>query len=920
MSGLDDSTFIDLFPFFPLKGINKLQTSRPDQDRIADPLRTGAGEGMVFYLGQGYNVTKSKRREPFVIIPTKLHIPRPRTELISRTRLLRRLSEGLHCALTLVTSPAGYGKTTALGEWAMMQETPVAWVSLDQGDNDPNRFWTYTVAALKQACNSFPDQHVLHFLSEDRSVISLIAALVNALNRVSQPVLLIWDDIHSIEHPTIRSGIEYLLNHLPPHVHLYMAGRFKPALSLSRLRMESGLNHIDVDELRFDSPETYAFFAACGGIRFSEQELVSIRQKTEGWIAAMRLALLSVNGTPDPAALAGKLSGAHGDLADYFFEEVLSGQPHAISRFLLQTSILNRMTVELCEAVTGMAESATCLQALEQKNLFLVPLDQNREWYRYHHLFQQFLMTQLQIREPNRWQDLHISAARWLEENGDFHEAVHHYLSASQYEDALRLIESLAPEMMSQEWATLGGWLSTVPESLLMARPKMLLTKLAALYLAGQTEEATEGYWRAMRRLEESPESNHADDRRFLQSGLAFLAAIRTFLDRDFHDAVHFSKQYVEGHPEGDLFVGFGSDPDGYHPLWNVYVSDGSLRTAEQVLPALISAWSETRNVYLTAHLCIDFGKWHYERNHLNEAKNYMERALDLAQTHNHISLMTIASLWLARILAVRGDAEASRMMVDGIAKLTAGRARPQLTGKIAWFLALQGKLLGDEGPVTAWLETSDLRSGDEIPLSMIKEYNLLACHLADQGNTEEATALIERLLSIASQAGKQSDFIRLLVHKSIIFSMQGKTALSMELLEEALAAAWPQGYIRTFVDEGAPLKALVEHYLKLRQSQRYRPGRKVPLSYVKRLLRLFISVAGTEEERLLPESGLFPLTPKEREVLRLMKDGLSNKEIGEHLQVSLATVKTHINHIYGKLQVHHRLQALERAEQLKWL
>lgn len=297
-----------------------------------------------------------------LIVATKLHIPRPRAALVPRPRLVRRLSEGLRHVLTLVTAPAGYGKTTLLGEWAKTLDMPVAWVSLDRGDNDLLRFWTHTLAALQQACPSLHEQAALRLSAKDRTGDSLILALLNGLHRMSQPIVLIWDDIHVIENPAIQQGISYFLNRLPPQVHLYMAGRTKPALQLARLKVQEGLNHIDVDELRFDAAETADFFSTCAGMTLSVDELNPIRERTEGWIAAMRLAVLSMDGETDPAAMVRKLSGAGGDLSDYFFEEVLTRQPEPLQQFLLRTAILDRMTGGLCEAVTGMADSAACLQ------------------------------------------------------------------------------------------------------------------------------------------------------------------------------------------------------------------------------------------------------------------------------------------------------------------------------------------------------------------------------------------------------------------------------------------------------------------------------------------------------------------------------------------------------------------------------
>ncbi|MEC0136934.1 LuxR C-terminal-related transcriptional regulator [Paenibacillus macerans] len=851
-----------------------------------------------------------------MIIATKLHIPRSRSSLVARSRLTRLLHEGLDRTLTLITAPAGYGKTTLLGEWVMTLENPVAWVSLDQGDNDRMRFWAHTLAALKQAYPSFNEQAVLRHAVEDPSGVSLIAALVNGLHRISQTTVLVWDDFHHIEEESILKGVTYLLERLPPHVHLYLASRNPPALPLSRLRAENRLISLDASDLRFAPDETTEFFAKCGGIQLSNEDAAVVQKKTEGWAAAMRLAILSLHEHADPASLVWKMAGTERDISDYFFDEVFSLQSETMQHFLLYTSILDRMTGELCQAVTGIAESDAYLQQLDKESLFLVALDQRREWYRYHHLFRQFLTAQLKIREPRQWKTYHMTAGKWLEKNGYPHEAVDHYLAAAGYEHALSLIEKIAQELMDKEWTTLCTWLSAIPDTLLFARPMMLLTKLASQYMSGHVEAATDGYWQAVRWLEEDTDPLPPEEAETLQAGLAFLAAFRTFMEREFEYAVQFSKEYVEKHAEGEFLIGFGSDRDGYHPVFDIYVSDDSLQLAEQVLTPLLSIWSETRNIYFVAHLYIDLGKMQYERNRLVEAEKVMRQAYDIGRTHHNISLMTIAALWLARIAAVQGDEETSNQILRELARLTSETTNSRLSGKIALFRAMLGRMKRDEKPVRQWLRKSGLRFRDEIPLSMIKEYDVLASILAEQGKMEEAAALTERLLQLSIEEGRQSDRIRLLVHKSMILSLQGRISDSMDVLEEALALARPEGYIRTFVDEGAPLGQLLDHYIRLRQHQHRRPSHKVSLSYVKRLRRLIPQV---EREAGTPHEGtVVVLTAREQRVLRLMETGMSNKEIALKLNVSLATVKTHINNIYGKLQSKNRLQALERARTLQ--
>lgn len=856
-----------------------------------------------------------------IIIDTKLHIPRPRVPIIERDDLIRRLDEGLNYELTLITAPAGYGKTTLLSEWTMTLHQPVAWLSLDQRDNDPARFWGHTIAALKQAYHEFDEQFVVRHIAEDITGDSLIAALINELHHISQTVIMIWDDFHMISDPTIRNSVVYLLERLPSHVHFYIASRIPPSLSLSRLRVKNALNRLEADDLCFKQQEITQFFVKHCGMLLSNREIAIIQERTEGWPTAMRLAVMALPEQADSDALIQKVTGTERDISNYFFEEVFSRQSDTVQQFLMQTSILERMTNELCHAVTDIITSETNLQQLEENSLFLISLDEHQEWYRYHHLFQTFLVKQLKKSQPLEWEKLHIRAGKWLEDNGYPQEAVEHYLASSSFEYALTLLEKLVPDLMFKEWKTLGDWLHAIPNKLLFTKPMMLLTKLAAQYLSGQIETATEGYWQVMHTLKESETSLPLKVRQTLQAGLPFLSAFRLFLDRNYEGAIQYSREYTKIHPKGDLFVGFGSDRDGYHPVWDIYVSDDSLLLADQIVTTMLSIWSETENAPFIAHLHIDFGKLLYERNHLNEAKRYMQQAYQFGKQCNNVSLMVIAELWLARIAAVQGKWNVADEIIMELEKQTSEMMNPHLFRKVVLFQAILGKLKDSKQWQKHWLKRSGLSDTDEIPVSMVEEYRLLAMIQAGQGQQERANMLIERLLHIVNKAGRrQGERIRLLIAKSIVFSLQGKVGQSMKTLEEALAIAYPENYMRIFVDEGTTFGMLLAQYIKFRQSQQYRPIKKVPLPYVKQLQNLIFPFDQASESAILINGYKPSLTLKEQEVLKLMEIGLTNKEMADKLGVSLSTIKTHINNMYSKLQVKNRLQALERARAYKLL
>ncbi|WP_052310073.1 LuxR C-terminal-related transcriptional regulator [Paenibacillus senegalensis] len=852
--------------------------------------------------------------DPVMILATKLHIPRSRTALITRCRLANRLEEGLDHALTLVTAPAGYGKTTLLSEWTKTVELPVAWLSLDQGDNDSNRFWTHAIAALKQACPDFDDQPVLRFSSGDASGLSFIAALINGLNRLTAPVVLIWDDFHLIEERMIVEGVSYFLEHLPSHIHLYIASRSMPELPLAKMRTWGRLNQLETEDLRFAAEEAVQFFASYQELQLSAQETAAVMERTEGWAAGMRLAALLLSKSAQRGSNIQRISGQQRDYADYFMEEILSQQPNPLQQFLLQTSILERMNSELCAAVTGMANSSLLLQELEQANLFLLPLDEQREWYRYHHLFGQFLRAQIRMRSPEQVHALHAAAGRWLEENGFAYEAMDHYLTGSLYEDALRLLKKLAPQMMRAHWSTLRSWFAAIPDSLLFGQPMLFMMKMASFFLSGEYEMAKRTLAWVKEKISENAASLPQQTAGMMHAGISVLEAFNAFFAKDFAASIRYSERYVQMHPDGDLFVGLGTDEEGYQPVWDIYAVAGGLNAAEHVLNEYLRVWSGTKNVFFVAHLHMNYARLLYERNQLHEAEQEFRKALELGKQHRHLNLTVMSSLWTARIYSAEGRWDEADRIIRAQAEQVDREQYPVITGRIRWFAALLERMRADGGDAAAaWLDHCGLRYEDEIPLSMMDEYDLFACLLAERGRTEQALQVIDRLLGLAEQTGRRHDKLRLLVHRSIILDKLEAEALSMDALDQALKLSQGEGYFRTFADEGRRLSDLLAKYVQLRQSRYLGSNSGISLAYVKRLLGAITPYNHGWTDAV---QAYRSLTGQELNVVKLMSDGLSNKEIAARLGIAPSTLKTHINNLYSKLQVNNRLQAIQRAKQ----
>lgn len=856
-----------------------------------------------------------------VIIETKLHIPRIRQEVVARPILNAKLDKGLECKATLITAPPGYGKTTTVSEWTRNTAVPVAWVSLDQEDNNWIRFWMHVLAALKKAVANFDEQAIYRFASSEDSEESFIAAFINRLNRMPEPVAIVWDDFHYIENASILNGINYLLKRLPAHVHLYIMSRVqpKPSLQISKLRTSGELNSVDVEDLRFQLEESQQFFNCSVYSDLSVSEKMTILKQTEGWITGMRLAMLLLNREKNHASMISDISGGQRDIADYFFEEVLDNQSGIMQKFLLQTSILKRMNSQLCAAITGLSNSSELLQELERNNLFIVPLDEHREWYRYHHLFHEYLSTQHEAREREQVRmDLHSTAGKWLEANHLLQEATVHYIASHNYEEVLRLWEGMLPQLTDYERVTLHKWLNQAPSELLFEKPMLYLTNLASLFLSGHIEAAKEKFWWAFQRLEDASACLPLHETTKFRAGLLFLAAFKAYLERDLELSFRYSEQYIQCDPKGALFISLGTSGGGHHPNWEIHVMTSSLQTSEQVLKDLLQIWSGTENAYFFAHLCIDYGKLLYEWNRLKEAEQYLLQTLEVGRAYGNVSLEVMAVLLLARVYNASDRSEMANAILESLAEQVDTERYPKFAWKIKLFQVRQHWKQGEVERAREWLAASELHVEDEIPSSMIEDYHFYACLLAEQQTPKEAASLIERLLWMSQREGRQSDTIRLLTHKSLLLAKRGNILQSMHVIEEALSLAEPAGFIRTFLDEGEPLLRLLRRYVEARQSQHYLQTRKVSLSYVKQLIGLFPIELTADVGGECNVGAAWSLTAKEMEVMQLLHRGMSNKEIAAALSVSLSTVKTHVNNIYRKLQVNSRILAIQRAAQLK--
>lgn len=852
-----------------------------------------------------------------IIIETKLHIPRVREGLISRAHLMKVLDDGLNYKLTLVTAPAGYGKTTVLCEWIKDVKYPVVWVSLDEGDNNWMHFWMHVITAVKQAVPSFDAKDVLSLSLLGDSDDSLIATLINELNRLPEPLIIVWDDFHCMENTSIIDGVTYLLKRLPVHIHFFITSRIQPSLPLSKMRINGELNLVNTEDLRFKQSESMELFKSMHELDLSIEETSAVLERTEGWITGLHLAIISLNNKNKRSTFIQGITGDQRDIAAYFFEEVLGNQDEEMQTFLLKTSILGRMNGELCEAITGIDKSVLFLRELELNNLFIISLDADQTWYRYHHLFQEFLRMHLKTLQQEQLKMLHMEAGRWFEKNGDVAEAINHYLCYANYEEVLRLLEKMESKLMLYGWSAIRNWLDAIPNELLFTKPLLYMMNSMSYLLSGQLEIGKEKLEWVTDKLEQTGVTFSEELVKQYETGLYFLHIIYAYFENDFETAIHYSEEFVQRNPAGDFSLGLILEGDAEHPTWDLSVTISSLHEAESILKRLLAIWSNTENYHFEADARMGYGMLMHEWNRLEEAEIHLQRARDLGITHKNAIISIISGILLAKTLLAGGQlGKLEDLLIELVEEVNNGRY-VSLKMKIATLQAQIKSVQGDVQHALTWLDVCGIQPSDEIPLFMLEEYELLACLLADQGRTQEAIQLINRLLYINTKAGRKRDIIRLTMEKGLILARQGEIVRSLDLLEEALALGEAEGYIRTFLDRGVPFSNLLAVYREMRRKQDCNSPNKVSKAYVNQLSELK-PIGLVDSVKRPPQKNLNEkLTPKEMNILLLIQTGMTNNEMAMELNISLSTVKSHLNNLYRKLKVNNRMLAVQRATQL---
>jgi LuxR family maltose regulon positive regulatory protein len=907
------------------------------------------------------------------LLSIKLCAPQTLPGLLPRRRLTDKLDAGLQRTLTLVSAPPGFGKTTLLSGWINEREGDLraGWLSLDHEDNDPARFLSYLITAMQafhdelgevalsmlRAPQPPPLEMVLSSLVNelaDLYAISPYAQISTAEGSSRCPFVLVLDDCQLIEAPSIHKALAFLIEHIPPHVHLVLSTRSDPPIPLARLRARGLLNELRQADLRFSSEEVAAFLDQAMGLALSDSEVEALEMRTEGWIAGLQLAAVALQGTlplqrPEAAKnLIKDFDSSHRYVIDYLAEEVLSQQPDEIGEFLRQTAVLDQLSAPLCDAVTGREDSLRLLQHLERSNLFLVPLDHRREWYRYHRLFADFLRSRDDAPPQG---PLHRRAALWYEAHGYPAEAVKHLMASGDVEEMGRLVVLAAGDLLQAgQLSTVLGWLDALPEQVVRTRFELSIYKGLGSFLMGEVESAA-SYAESAQAVVPSDVS---------RPSLAWLVGLRAYLARILEGNPQKSKALTREAlaliESGDLF---------FRGMLLINLAeleheDGDLDTAIKTLHKVIQLGWETGihlatigavgNLVLLLNMqgkrraavgwCreaiaehidrqgrpmpaagigyLGLGMMYFEANELERAQRYLHRGFELAQPLAIIGVVRLAKIWLAKLQWARGEGEEALLTMR-----QALRAEVQF-GPLAFtqlMAAVQADLhlgQGNLATAAAWAETADLSDPTLPDYWGWQEHLVYARVLLAQNRLIEAENLLAIIGRAARQNGRHGPLIAVQVLRARVAQALGQADDALSFLEGALQLAAPEGYRRVFLDGDRAMAEL------LGQVRRHLSD-VAEIDFVESLLGAFPQQTPEPQQtspRALSEAPRWrlpiePLTERELEILRLIAAGRSNPEIADVLYLSVNTVKWHAKNLYAKLDVGSRVEVVARAQEL---
>jgi LuxR family maltose regulon positive regulatory protein len=898
------------------------------------------------------------------LLNSKYRLPSPRPGAVPRQRLAERRLAMSQSPLTVVSAPAGFGKTTLLTEWlaaGVADGAAGAWLSLDRRDHDPALFWTYVVTAMQTAVDGIGNAALSLLASSSPSIDAALAALLNDLDGLSTDLLLVLDDYHLVDTPEVHDGMTFLLEHQPPQLHLILATRADPPLPLAQLRARGRLVEVRAADLRFTPEEATAYLNGPMQLGLNDGDVAALEGRTEGWIAALQLAALSLQGREDVSAFIAGFAGDDRYIVDYLAEEVLTRQSADVRDFLLRTSVLERLTGPLCDAVTGRDDGKGTLVALERANLFLVPLDDRRQWYRYHHLFADVLTAHLRDERPDEVTELHRRASEWFAAHDDTSQAITHALAGDDTGRAADLMELAMPVMARERReAELARWLHALPEAVVRTRPVLGVAFVGALAQAlefdtvgerlDQIEDAlrlADGSWPE----QPPPDVIVVDHHRYqsLPAHIEMYRAALALVSGDLDGTITYARAALSLAPPDDALAraaagalaGLASwtlgDLVGAHAAYSESVAGlasvgfhadvlgctitlGDIRRTQGQLAAALRTYQQALDVTAsapgseplrgTADMHIGTAGVLLERNDLTAAREHVAASQRLGE---HNGLPQNPYRWrvvMARLCEAEGDLDNALALLDEAERVYAGDYAPNVQPVPAVRARLRLRR-GELAQVAEWARERQLSSEDDA--FYLREYEhltlarlLIAQHRVEPhaSDIEKALTLLDRLLAAAESGRRGASVIEALVLKALAHDAGQDATAALAALHRAVTLAQPEGYVRLFADEGAPMAALLK-------ALRKQPNAAAGVN------RLLVATAKAGTHAAVPQQLIEPLSERELDVLRLLGSDLGGPDIARELSVSLNTVRTHTKNIYAKLGVTSRRAAVRQAHDL---
>jgi LuxR family maltose regulon positive regulatory protein len=893
---------------------------------------------------------------PETLLRTKLFVPSLRPDLVLRPHLYDRLNEGSNQKLTLVSAPAGFGKSTLVSGWLAESGVQAAWLSLDQGDNDPVRFWIYLIAAM-QTIHQDVGVEARQIVSAPQlhSTEPVAITLINDISQLAHDLIVILDDYHVIEEEQVHLGLSYLLEHQPPNLHLILLTRVDPSISLARLRAHGRLVEIRAGDLQFSSDEAGMLFNDVASLNLNPKQVEALNRRAEGWIVGLNLAALSLKEQPTSDTVIERFTGSHKFILDYLTEEVVEALPEVHRQFLLRTSILDRFCAALCSAVTGNPASQRLLDELHNDSLFLIPLDASGTWFRYHHLFAEVLHALLERDHPSEIDGLHLQAAVWFERERHAGEAVDHALRSGDMAWAREMVLKHGLLFLQRgEVATVLRWLDALPDSRDGADPSVPLARCWALFLSGQNtaiephlEQANNAYEQlvdegflsgaqkdfvaaqlammrsvlASGRGEHATSVTHAEEAaRLVPSEMLetigtqwnMLAAARAGAG-DYDGAIKaFRRGIVLAQTKGNLVAAYGAT---YGQAMYLLVQGRLSEARELCRSAIDRAESDGhRNFPATGALYVAMARIELERNHLDEAEAFLDSGLRVARPGGFGEVVRTGRHLRAHLATARGDVDAAADIFLATERIVTAIENPYLAGELNWEWARLCLRVGDLAAARDKLHILEEKAAATQHANLLLwRMWLLPRVLCAEERYQETLSALDESIHRARAANSNGELIRLLALQAVVLNRLGDQITARSALREALALGAPGGYIWRWLDVGPELGPLLRDLKDDPDtSQAFQP-------YLDSLLDACQAALG-ESLTTQPGELLDPLTPRELEIMHLIGKGYSNPEIARELVVTVNTIKKHTSNIYGKMGVGSRAQAIARAHELNLL